>query len=156
MEMLTWWSYWAELAKYILPRRYRWLVVANQMSKGVRINDAIVDSTTTMVYAGVWFWHVVRPGHLRPGYGLLALDCRGSIWTPRVRRARTLSGADVCSGGLQLYDIMAQAFQDVATFGARRRLSSTTLWRTSSAATCRVGESLPVGGIAVVGGHAVS
>lgn len=44
----SWWLHWRELADYILPRRYRWLIVANQMNRGSPINYNIVDSTGTL------------------------------------------------------------------------------------------------------------
>jgi hypothetical protein len=46
-DRYSWWIHWAELARYILPRRYRWLVTPNQMTRGSQINTAIVDSTGT-------------------------------------------------------------------------------------------------------------
>lgn len=44
----SWWLHWRELADYILPRRYRWLVQANQANRGSPINYNIVDSTATI------------------------------------------------------------------------------------------------------------
>lgn len=44
----SWWTHWRELADYILPRRYRWLLSANQMNRGSPINHNIVDSTATL------------------------------------------------------------------------------------------------------------
>ncbi len=45
---LSWWTHWAELAMYILPRRYHWLIVANQTNKGFPRNQNIVDATGTI------------------------------------------------------------------------------------------------------------
>lgn len=44
----SWWGHWRELADYILPRRYRWLVVANQANRGSQLNYNIIDSTGTL------------------------------------------------------------------------------------------------------------
>src|SRR5690349_13190379 len=44
----SWWSTWSRLAEFFLPRRYTWLVVANRMSRGSYLNDAIIDSTGTL------------------------------------------------------------------------------------------------------------
>lgn len=44
----SFWVHWRELATFILPRRYKWLVTANQASKGSPINGAILDSTGTI------------------------------------------------------------------------------------------------------------
>jgi len=41
----SWWLHWRELADFILPRRYRWLVMTNQMNRGSPINQNIIDST---------------------------------------------------------------------------------------------------------------
>src|SRR5215469_16093894 len=43
-----WWVHWRELADYILPRRYKWLITPNQMSRGSPINQHILDSTGTL------------------------------------------------------------------------------------------------------------
>lgn len=47
-DRYSWWIHWRELAVYILPRRYRWLVTPNQQSRGQEINQAIIDSTGTV------------------------------------------------------------------------------------------------------------
>lgn len=41
----SWWVHWRELADYFLPRRYKWLITPNQMSRGSPINQHILDST---------------------------------------------------------------------------------------------------------------
>lgn len=47
-DRYSWWVSWADLARYILPRRYRWLVTPNQMNRGAALNGAILDSTGTI------------------------------------------------------------------------------------------------------------
>ena len=44
----SWWVHWRELADYILPRRYKWLITPNQMQRGSPINQHILDSTATL------------------------------------------------------------------------------------------------------------
>lgn len=44
----SWWVAWAELAEYILPRRYVWLVTPNQYNRGAPLNARIVDATGTI------------------------------------------------------------------------------------------------------------
>lgn len=44
----SWWTHWRELADYLLPRRYRWLITPNMMSRGSPINQHILDSTGTL------------------------------------------------------------------------------------------------------------
>lgn len=43
----SWWTHWRELADYFLPRRYKWIVTANQMARGSPINQHIIDDTGT-------------------------------------------------------------------------------------------------------------
>src|SRR5258708_1096366 len=44
----SWWTHGRELADYILPRRSKWLITPNQMSRGSPINQHILDSTGTL------------------------------------------------------------------------------------------------------------
>jgi hypothetical protein len=44
----SWWVHWRELADYILPRRYKWLITPNQMARGSPINQHILDSSGSM------------------------------------------------------------------------------------------------------------
>src|SRR5256885_1538790 len=44
----SWWTHGRELADYILPRRYKWLITPNQMNRGSPINQHILDSTGTL------------------------------------------------------------------------------------------------------------
>ena len=40
----SWWTHWRELADYILPRRYKWLITPNQQRKpfdDVRVRRAL-------------------------------------------------------------------------------------------------------------------
>lgn len=44
----SWWTHWRELADYMLPRRYKWVITPNQMARGSPINQHILDSTPTL------------------------------------------------------------------------------------------------------------
>src|SRR5262250_2179119 len=44
----SWWVHARELADFILPRRYRWLITPNMMNRGSPINQHILDSTGTL------------------------------------------------------------------------------------------------------------
>jgi hypothetical protein len=44
----SWWVHWREIADYILPRRYKWLVTPNQWNRGSPINQRIINNTATM------------------------------------------------------------------------------------------------------------
>jgi hypothetical protein len=43
-----WWNHWRELADYVLPRRYQWLLTPNEVTRGGQINQRIIDSTGTI------------------------------------------------------------------------------------------------------------
>lgn len=115
----SWWSYWSSLATYLLPRRYHWLIVANTMLKGVPINDAIVDSTATLAMqtCAAGMWSGLTPP-TRPWFKLgvaidwIELDDAAKAWLEDTERVLYYVLAQS-----NFYNIMAQAFQDVATFG---------------------------------------
>lgn len=44
----SWWAHARELADYLLPRRYKWIVTPNQAYRGSPINQHILDSTGTL------------------------------------------------------------------------------------------------------------
>jgi hypothetical protein len=44
----SWWTHGRELADFILPRRYKWLITPNQMNRGSPVNQHILDSTGTL------------------------------------------------------------------------------------------------------------
>ena len=122
-SLRTWryriWAHWAELAKYILPRRYHWLIVANRMDKGSPVNDAILDGTATVSMqicaAGLWTG-MTSPS--RPWFKLekalpwMELDQDATEWIEDTEQRiyTALAKSNV-------YTILAQAFQDVVTFG---------------------------------------
>lgn len=47
-ERLAWWSHWRDLADYILPRRYVWLLTEAEARIPKQRNQYILDSTGTM------------------------------------------------------------------------------------------------------------
>src|SRR5260370_25778102 len=44
----SWWTHARELADFILPRRYKWLITQNQQNRCSPINQHILDSTGTL------------------------------------------------------------------------------------------------------------
>lgn len=44
----SWWVHWREIADYILPRRYRWLITPNQWNRGSPINQRIINNVATL------------------------------------------------------------------------------------------------------------
>lgn len=115
----SWWSFWSVLARFFLPRRYIWLVVANKMDRGHALNDAIIDSTGGLAVrtcaSGMWTG-LTSPS--RPWFTLanslpwVPLDADGKAWLEDTQeRVYTLLS------GSNFYTQMAQAFQDVTVFG---------------------------------------
>jgi hypothetical protein len=114
----SWWAHWSRLAEFFNPRRYHFLVVANRMSRGNPINDAIIDCTPTLAVnvcaSGMWSgltspsrpWFEV--GSL-PGY---EVDHDGATWLEET----TATCYDVLDQS-NFYQVMAQGFQDVTVFG---------------------------------------
>lgn len=115
----SWWLHWASLAAYILPRRYRFLVVANDQIRGVPENQTIVDSTATLAMqtCAAGMWSGLTPP-TRPWFKLgiaidwIDLDDAAKAWLEDAERILYYVFAQS-----NFYNIMAQAFQDVATFG---------------------------------------
>lgn len=115
----SWWAFWSVLARFFLPRRYTWLVVANKMDRGHALNDAIIDSTGALAVrtcaSGMWTG-LTSPS--RPWFNLanslpwVPLDAEGKAWLEDTQeRVYTLLS------GSNFYTQMAQAFQDVTVFG---------------------------------------
>lgn len=114
------WVYWADLAKYVLPFRYTWLVVANKMWRDRPINNAIIDNTGTQAMwvaaSGLWtgLTSPSRPW-FKLGIGLpwVELDQEGKEWLED-----TQERLYIVFGQSNFYTIMAQFFQDVLVFGS--------------------------------------
>lgn len=115
----SWWMYWASLAQFILPRRYRFLVTPNLWSKGNPINQTIVDMTGTLAMniCSAGFVEGVMPS-TRPwfklGIGLPGreLDAEAKAWLEDTeQRAYTVLAQS------NFYTAIAQCGQDITTFG---------------------------------------
>lgn len=115
----SWWAFWAVLAKFFLPKRYHWLVVANKMDRGHYLNDQIIDSTGTLAVrtcaAGMWtgLTSPSRPW-FKLGIGLpwVNLDADGKEWLEDSEQKVYLVLQQS-----NFYTTMSQAFQDVTVFG---------------------------------------
>lgn len=115
----SWWAYWAVLAKFFIPRRYLWLVVANRMARGSPVNDAIIDSTgqqAVRTCAGGMWTGLTSPS--RPWFKLgialpwIELDEDGKAWLEdSEQRVYTVLHQS------NFYDRMWQGFEDVTVFG---------------------------------------
>lgn len=116
----SWWTYWAQLAEYLLPRRYKWLVVANVFStRGSPINQSIIDNTGTLAM------QVCASGMVdglmpstRPWFKLalglpgIEADAAAKEWLED-----TETRAYTVLAGSNFYNVIAQSAQDEVVFG---------------------------------------
>lgn len=120
VERYSWWTHWAELAKYILPRRYKWLITPNQGNRGSPINQAIIDSTATKSLrtlrsgmlsgmtspASTWFRLTLDDAELAESYAV-------KVWLDEVaRRIRTVFAES------NFYNCLGTMYEDLGLFGS--------------------------------------
>jgi hypothetical protein len=116
----SWWAYWAQLAEFILPRRYHWFVVANKMTRGSPINQAIMDGTATLAMqvcaSGMWTG-LTSPS--RPWFALGIQDKDDDDLSQEEKEwvEDTQGKVYKVLHGSNFYTVLAQGFQDVSTFG---------------------------------------
>lgn len=75
VDRMSFWLHWQEIAKYIIPRRYKWLITPNQGNRGSPINQAIIDETGSIalrVLAAGMMAGITSPG--RPWFKLTLDD----------------------------------------------------------------------------------
>lgn len=117
----SWWQHWRDLADHILPRRYRWLVTANQWNKGSQINQKIINSTGTTAArnaaAGIMSGTTSpsRPWFrlsLADGNDDIARDADVQIWLEEATRRmlRVMAGSNY-------YGAKAVQYLDLVVFG---------------------------------------
>jgi hypothetical protein len=113
-----WWMHWGEIAAQMLPRRYYWVITPNNMTRGLPINQNVVDSTTTQAIgvcaAGmmdglssptkIWFKFEAPEG--------VELDTAGKRWLNDFQK----DTYDVIAGS-NYYDRKHQYYEDQITFG---------------------------------------
>jgi len=114
-----WWLHWGECAANELPRRYHWLITPNNMTRGLPINQDVVDSTPTQAIgvcsAGmmdglssptkIWF-------RFQPAIKGFEPDNAGKRWLKEFQ-SRVY---DVLAGS-NYYDAKHQFYEDEIVFG---------------------------------------
>ena len=121
---LSWWEHWARLAEAILPRRYHWLIVPNTMTRGLAINQMIVDPTgaqavrvcTAGLRSGLmsssrpWF-------RIAPGLRTFKPDRAAKLWfeDTQDRMYRVFQGSNYYRSGTQM-------FEDLTVFGTAPKI----------------------------------
>lgn len=118
-DRLPWWRHWRDLADYILPRRYVWLLSGNERKRAESRNPYILDSTGTKaarVLASGMMNGVTSPGrpwfklraHNAPTEGSSAVD----QWCEEVTRRMMLVMAES-----NFYNSLAVMYLDLVVFG---------------------------------------
>jgi hypothetical protein len=115
----SWWTHARELADFILPRRYKWLITQNQQNRGSPINQHILDSTGTLaarnLAAGI-FSGVCPPTRpwIKYKWGKINSAMTGPIpiW---LKQCEDLTNAVLSASGF--YTSMAIFFFDLVVFG---------------------------------------
>jgi len=116
---LSWWQHWAQLATYILPRRYHWLITPNTHNRGLPINQNIVDPTGTLAMrkcAGGMMSGLTSPSRkwfkLQPASSNVPLDHEAAVWLDEVE-----SRVYDALARSNFYDSLTQMYEDLVTFG---------------------------------------
>jgi len=114
-----WWMHWGEIAANMLPRRYFWLITPNNMTRGLPINQDVVDSTPTqaiLVCAAGMMDGLSSPTKkwvkFEPGIQGFELDTTAKRWFAEFEQRFY----DVLAGS-NYYDSKHQMYEDEATFG---------------------------------------
>lgn len=124
----SWWTHWAELAKYILPRRYRWLTstaasttmaLNDNNRRGMPLNTAIIDNSGTIAARTLSSGMMAGTASpARPWFRLtspdddIAYDPDAVKWLAEVQRRmlRVMAASNY-------YSAKAQQYEDLAVFG---------------------------------------
>lgn len=115
----SWWTHARELADYLLPRRYRWLITPNQTSRGSPINAHILDSTGTLsarnlssgITSGIS--SPIRPWfNLKVGKIDTTQTSPASLWLAECRRLMLLVFHES-----NFYESISQVYFDLVIFG---------------------------------------
>lgn len=116
---ISWWEHWGLLAAYILPRRYKWLINPNSMTRGLPINQAIIDPTGTQamrICTSGLMSGLTSPSRpwfkLKPQSHQVQIDYEAGLWLDEVesRIYRVMSGSN-------FYDSLSQMYEDLTVFG---------------------------------------
>lgn len=119
IDRYSWWTHWREIADYLIPRRYKWLITPNQASRGSPMNQRIIDNTGTIALriltAGmmsgmtnpttIWFKYTVEDPDLAEKYAVKA-------WLEEVsKRMRTVLAES------NFYTSLGTLYEDLGSFG---------------------------------------
>lgn len=115
----SWWTHWRELADFLLPRRYRWIITPNMMSRGSPVNQHILDSTGVIAARNLASGLVSgKSSPTRPWFKLQVgridstMTSPTSLWLAECERILYLIFAES-----NFYNSIAQFYYDLVVFG---------------------------------------
>lgn len=118
-ERFSFWIHWQEIAKYLIPRRYKWLVTPNQGNRGSPINQAIIDNTAGIALrtcAAGMMSGMTSPGRPWFRYTIDNLELREvpavKLWLDEVTRRMLIVFAES-----NFYTTLATMYSDLGSFG---------------------------------------
>lgn len=119
VDRYSWWTHWREIADYIIPRRYKWLITPNQGNRGSPINQRIIDNTGTValrVLSAGMMSGITSPG--RPWFKLGTSDAELNdksavkLWLAECERRMSTVFAES-----NFYTSLATVYNDLGAFG---------------------------------------
>jgi hypothetical protein len=118
-ERYSWWLHWRELASYILPRRYKWLITPNQYNRGSPINQQIIDETGSIaarVLSAGMMSGITSPS--RPWFRMeLQQEELNDMAPVKLWCAEVAKRMQMVMAGSNYYTAKAMQFNDLAIFG---------------------------------------
>lgn len=115
----SWWTHWRELADYVLPRRYKWLITPNQQLRGSPLNQHIIDSTGTLAarnLASGMLSSISSPTRpwfkLKVGHNDSTMTTPTALWLAECERLMMLVFQES-----NFYNAMAVLYFDLVVFG---------------------------------------
>jgi Bacteriophage head to tail connecting protein len=118
-DRMSWWTHWREIADYIIPRRYKWLITPNQANRGSPINQRIIDNTGTIalrILSAGMMSGITSPG--RPWFKLgtdnsdLNENSNVKIWLAECQKRMGTVFAES-----NFYTSLATVYGDLGAFG---------------------------------------
>lgn len=123
VDRLPWWNHWRDLADYILPRRYAWLLSKNEAARRATRNPYILDGTGTSaartLASGMMngITSPARPWFKLRVHGADDNDHELRVWLDEVQRRMLLVMAES-----NFYNAMAVLYLDLSIFGTASML----------------------------------
>jgi hypothetical protein len=123
-DRLPWWTHWRDLADYILPKRYNWLLSDVERRTRMSKNPNILDGTGTQAartLASGMMNGITSPS--RPWFKLRIagfsedMDSASRVWLDEVERRMLLVLAES-----NFYNAMAVVYLDLVVFGTSAML----------------------------------